>query len=357
MPPSLPTDPALAGRAGTVRRVRRLLDDSGASLTGRRVLALCSGGIDSVVLVSVLSQLPRGAAPRELTVLWLDHALRADVSAERAAAEAAAHHAGAVFFERRADVSLALGAGGTEAAARAWRYEQAAALAAELECSVVATGHTASDQLECALLALAGVTGSGEVDAMPVARPLAPGVQLVRPLLSISRSEVEDYAREAGLGAAEDPTNAQPEAHVRNAIRHHVVPPLLAAHPGAGAAIVRAATRARGEREASVALADALLQAWGVVTPGGPVTHLDVRALAPLPAGARRELLARWLVAIGLGRDLSTRIVDAVDGLATLPDGAPTASVDLPRGACVRRDGYHLALVPSHPTHERPPSP
>jgi len=66
-------------------------------------------------------------------------------------------------LERRAATEPRAAAGGVEAAARAWRYHEAVTVARDEGCDVVATGHTASDQLECALLALIGVRLRGEL--------------------------------------------------------------------------------------------------------------------------------------------------------------------------------------------------
>jgi tRNA(Ile)-lysidine synthase len=342
MPPSNPPSRAPADTVATsLRQVRRTLDDADSSLVGRRVLAMCSGGADSVALVSLLSQLPRGAAPRQIDVLWLDHALRdgADASREHAAAQAVADQAGATLHVRRCHVDLADDDAGIEAAARAWRYDAALSAARELECHVVCTGHTASDQLEQALLALVGVTGSaGDVDAMRVARPLDASIALVRPMLTLTRADVERWCRDHGLAWAEDPSNADPDAHERNAIRHRVVPPLLAVKPDAGIGIVRAAQRRRETLDTTRALARALLDAWD------DDGRLDVRALATLPIEARRELLAAWLDRHAADRSIGTRIVHATERLATGPARAACAAVDLPGSACVRRDGYHLCI-------------
>jgi tRNA(Ile)-lysidine synthase len=326
------------------RRVRRTLDDARATLVGRRVLALCSGGADSVLLVAALDALPRGARPASLDVLWCDHAMRDDVDSERAAARAAAERVGARFHARRAESDLATAAGGVEGAARTWRYEVAAELAAEFACDVVVTGHTASDQLESALLALVGVTGrAGDVDAMPVARELAPGIELVRPLLGLARSEVERACADAELAWANDPTNADPDAFARNAVRHRVVPQLLELHPGAGAALVRAAERSRERAHVMRSLADSLLDAWD----GGD--RLEVEQLEFLPLAARREVVARWLARAGLGRGVTQRVVAAVTDLV----GSSVGAVDLPRNACVRCDGYHLQIT-ARPRHGGP---
>lgn len=326
--------------------MRRLLDDAGFALTGRSVLALCSGGADSVALVELLAALPRGAAPGELQVLWLDHGLREDVAAEHDAAAMVARRHELTLHVRRAATSIVDGRrGGAEAAARAWRYGVAIELAGELGCDVVATGHSASDQVEQALLALVGVTGRpGRPDAMPVRRALADAIDLMRPLLALDRTELEQVCLEAGLAWIDDPTNADPEAHRRNAVRHEIVPRLLDVHPGAGMALVRAGIRERESEQAMRALVDSLLDAWG-----SPNATLDVRQLTSLPAGARRQLVARWLDRGGVGRGVSSRTVEAVSRLCEQPvRRGESACVQLAGGACVRRDGYDLHLTHTH---------
>ena len=334
---------ALATSHDTIaRRVRRTLDEADASLVGRRVLALCSGGADSVALVALLGALPRGAAPASIDVLFVDYGLR-DSAAELDAARAAAERVGATFHSLA--VALDVEEGNFEAIARERRYVAARELAGTAGCDVACTGHTASDQLEQALLALVGVTGAaGRLDAMPVTRRLDDGLQLVRPLLALTRAETEQACRDAGLAWADDPTNDDPDAHARNAVRHRVIPPLLEVAPGAGQAIVRAARRERDRAGSTRAIADALLDAWTPDAQAG-ASSIDVRRLAPLPPGARQELLAAWLGRAGLGRALTSRAVDAVDRLAVLPGRAACSRVDLGRGTCVRRDGYDLTFT------------
>ncbi|MCW2956514.1 MAG: tRNA(Ile)-lysidine synthetase, partial [Thermoleophilia bacterium] len=208
-----------------------------------------------------------------------------------------------------------------------------------LGCEVVATGHTADDQLEGALLGLVGVTGDGVPRAMQVQRELEGGVQLVRPLLGVGRAQVEAVAVELDLGWADDPSNADPDAYARNAVRHRVVPPLLEVHPGAGLAIARAAARAADERGVTDALADALLDTRHEAVPADAAV-LDRRRIDALPTPARRAVLARWLVRQGLGRALDGRLVRGVDDLRA-------GRIDLPGGACVRCDGYHLTIHPA----------
>ncbi|MCW2927111.1 MAG: tRNA(Ile)-lysidine synthase [Thermoleophilia bacterium] len=348
--PRMDPDQAIDRATIVARGVRRMLDESGASLARRRVLALCSGGADSVALVHVLGALPTGAAPASVDVLWLDHGLRIDVADERAAAAAAADAIGAGFVTRSAAAdALRTAEGGLEGAARAWRYGQALDVARARGCDVVATGHTANDQLECALLGMVGVAGvPGELASMHVRRSLADGIDLVRPLLGSSRADVEALCLEVGARWHDDPTNADSRAHARNTVRSIAIPELLALHPGAGRALVRGADRRRETGQVLESLVRALLDSWG-----DDPRSIDVRRLARLDAPTRRAVVARWLLDARIGRDVGARTIAAVDALATLPRRAACARVDLPRGACVRRDGYHLVLTLA-PRHGRP---
>lgn len=335
-----------------VRRVRRTLDDAGVPLTNKSVLALCSGGIDSCVLVALLAQLPRGAAPRRVEVLWLDHGVQAPDAEAQAAADAIARSSGFEFLVRaRIASSCESGfGGGVQSEARAWRYATAAGVARERGCDVVVTGHNANDQLECALLGIAGVTAtSGAPSTMRVSRRLTEraNVRLIRPLLSLSRARIASVASELGIAYADDPSNADPDAYVRNAIRHRVVPHLLDVAPGAGSALAHQAATAQERDDALRALCDARLDAAGGVS-----GDLDVRLLAPLPPAAQRALVARWLQRalpmmaprVSL-REVDARMVRAVASLASLPHRSACARVDLPCNACVRRDGYHLRIT------------
>jgi tRNA(Ile)-lysidine synthase len=317
---------------------------------------MCSGGADSVALVTLLAQLPTGAAPAVIEVLWVDHGVREDTSEELDAAQAAATAIGATFHTRIAaehhpgTPHEAATYHNAEARWRDLRYELASDVARERHLDVICTGHSASDQVEQALLSLIGVTGrGGSVDAMPVAREHSPGLQLVRPLLGCTREQLEQACLDAGLAWGVDPTNADPDHAARNAIRHLVVPQLLDVRADAGVAIARAGRHHRDLADTTRALATHLLDAWTADAPD----RIDVRRLAQLDPAPRRELVATWLRRAGLGRGLTERAVLAVDRLALLPGRAACSAVDLGRGTCVRRDGYDLAVT-TRPDTEGP---
>ncbi len=100
---------------------------------------------------------------------------------------------------------------------------------------VVALAHTASDNAETVLFHMARGTGPKGLSGIPEQREC-----FVRPLLQVSRDEVEEYCRGHGLSYQTDETNKD-VAYSRNRIRHCVLPQLQKVHPGARDSILRVA--------------------------------------------------------------------------------------------------------------------
>jgi tRNA(Ile)-lysidine synthase len=136
---------------------------------------------------------------------------------------------------------------GLEEAGRKERYKALAARARRGRFSAVATGHQLDDQAETVLLHLLRGTSLEGLGGIPVRRPLAAGIELIRPLLPLTREEVRLYLKRHGLQSREDASNRDPK-FTRNWVRREVLPLLEKRAPGvkerlAGiAAKVRAAT-------------------------------------------------------------------------------------------------------------------
>ena len=128
---------------------------------------------------------------------------------------------------------------GREAAAREARYAYLLELAHDIGARYVATAHTADDQVETILHRIVRGTGLRGLAGMTRVRPLSPHVALVRPLLSVSRDEVEVYLRWLGQDWRDDATNQERE-YTRNRIRHELLPLLAAEYnPQISAALTR----------------------------------------------------------------------------------------------------------------------
>src|SRR5207249_9959188 len=113
------------------------------------------------------------------------------------------------FHVERIDVRTETAGDNLESAARRLRYEWFARLARETGAAWVATGHTADDQAETVLHRLLRGTGLRGLAGIPRRRELAPGIVLVRPLLSVRRVELLGYLAQLVQTYCEDRSNRE----------------------------------------------------------------------------------------------------------------------------------------------------
>jgi len=259
----------------TVRRRlgRWLGPDGGASW----VVAV-SGGGDSVGLLRALHGLG-GAFGLRLTVAHLDHGVRGEEAREDARFVAAL--AGSLGLPFEGGSWSPAREGNFEADARRARYAWLAEVALRRGASAVAVGHTRDDQAETMLHRIVRGTGLRGLAGIPDRRPLAPGVELVRPLLDASRDAIRAELDRLGQPYREDPTNRD-VSRTRARIRHELLPRLVGSYnPRAVDAIVRLGEQAAANRRLIDALAaSAAEKAVREAGPGRIV--LDRAALAAI---------------------------------------------------------------------------
>lgn len=196
-----------------------------------RVLCAVSGGADSVALLTALLRL-REKARIEVVVAHLNHHLRG------AESDADAHWVldlcqtlQVPCVVRSLDVSQRAATHNEtiEEAARHLRYAALIEIAMEQRCRFVATGHNADDLVETVLHHIVRGTGLSGLRGMPRTRVLAssseaqPEVVLARPLLSVTRSEIEQWLSGERLSFRHDATNSD-SAFTRNRIRNELLP-------------------------------------------------------------------------------------------------------------------------------------
>lgn len=195
---------------------------------GQRVVVAVSGGVDSTVLMHLLSTLPKGQL--NVTVATFDHQLRPTSKEEQAqVVQAAAALQLPVItgsWPRQAHPQH-----GLEAAARKARYAFLQAAAEQAHASVLMTAHHADDQLETLLFRLAR---SGRVASMTgiAADQKWGSLRLIRPLLGVPKADLMAYASHAHLTYSEDESN-QDVQYARNRLRRDAVPALKAVNAGA----------------------------------------------------------------------------------------------------------------------------
>ncbi|CAD5936184.1 tRNA(Ile)-lysidine synthase [Planktothrix tepida] len=203
-------------------RDRQLLPQS------QRLLVAVSGGQDSVCLLKLLLDLqPKWGW--ELGVVYCDHRWRSDSGAN---GDYIAHLAESwqLPFYRRVATEIP----NSEATARQWRYQVLAEIAEEYHYPVIVTGHTKSDRAETLLYNLIRGSGSDGLQALtwqrslhlesPILKPdLTASIQLVRPLLEISREQTGQFCQEHHLKIWVDTTNEDLH-YARNRIRQELLP-------------------------------------------------------------------------------------------------------------------------------------
>ena len=159
---------------------------------------------------------------------------------------------------------------------------------------------------------------------------------LCRPLLDVTRKELEAYAARWSIPHIEDKTNADPEAAARNLLRLRVMPLLKELNPRAAEHICGAAKRLR-EADRSLEADAAARTAHAEVRAGRAALSMD--ALTEAPAAVRPRMLLRLFDLLGVGR----KDVGAVHLNAVL-DLPPGGSLSLPHGVTARHDRRRLIL-------------
>jgi tRNA(Ile)-lysidine synthase len=318
-------------------KVLRYIREQGLLRAGDRVAAAVSGGADSVALLRVLIDLD-GELGIVLAVAHFNHGLRGEASdGDEAFVAELAKAQGLEFCVARGDVRDYASASGLsiEAAGRELRYEWFAQLAREQRFDRIATAHTCDDQAETALLKfLRGAATRGLAGIYPIktlaaeARPVC----VVRPLLPISRSEVETYLSGIGQSWREDESNLD-RRFVRNRVRHELLPLLEREYnPNLRRLLADMAEVARGEEEYWRELVGREASAR---TSAG---RFSVAGFAELPVALQRRLLKRWVEDAGIGADF-----EHIEKLRHCALGERLRA-ELPGGHIARREASALEL-------------
>lgn len=202
----------------TLRRYRMLE-------LGEGVVVGVSGGPDSLALLHALLSL-REEWQLRLVAVHVHHGLRgaeADGDADFVKGFCMSHEIPFYLFEMDIPAMAEASGASFEMEGRTARYEAFERVAAEEGCSKIAVAQNMNDQCETLLMRLfrgTGLKGLGGI------KPVREG-RIIRPLLEVSRAEIEAYCSAQGLVPRMDPTNAQP-AYARNRIRLEVLPYLEA---------------------------------------------------------------------------------------------------------------------------------
>jgi tRNA(Ile)-lysidine synthase len=268
--------------------VREAVRRGGLLTQDRPVLAMLSGGRDSVCLLDVAVALRTAG---EVSALHVNYGLREQADADERHCVALCERLGValeVVRERRPEPAPARAApaaasasapapGNLQAWARVIRYREAERIARRND-ALVATGHTASDQVETILYRLAASPGRRALLGM-----VASEGRLVRPLLAVTREQTTAYCEARGLRWREDSSN-EDQSYARTRVRHGLLQALREVHPAAEANVLRTAELLRAETQ----LLDAL-----VSEELAGASSIAIERLEQLPAALARMVVVR----------------------------------------------------------------
>lgn len=315
-----------------VRELARSLQRLDAPAGG--IVVAVSGGPDSVALLrGILALRPEvGAGP--LVVAHLNHRLR---GAESDADEAFVRALHAIVTRSGPNVRLCCAeidvdararetGENLEKTARQLRYAWLAEMAHREQCRYVATGHTADDQAETVLHRLLRGTGLRGLRGIAFRRPLAEGVELMRPLLRTRRADVVQYLDAIGQAYRVDSSNRDRRL-TRNRIRNELLPLMRQYNPRVDSVLCRLSRQAAATYRASEAQARKLL-ADAERPRAGRLLVFDRRCLAGAPRNLIREALRlAWLREGWSQRGMSFAGWDRLAGLVYAE-----SALDLPGG-------------------------
>lgn len=290
---------------------------------GDRVLCAVSGGADSMCLLHVMKACSVTLGI-EVFAAHYEHGIRGEES-ER----------DAIFVSsccEKYGISCTVGHGdvpayakakglGTEEAARELRYAFLERTADELGCGYIATAHNANDNVETVLFDLARGSGAKGLAGIPPARG-----RIIRPLLAVTRPEIERYLEENAISHVEDSTNAQDD-YSRNLIRHRVIPVLKQINPALEQALSRSSALLRQDDDCLEALAKSFIE-----------RYYDGESLPLDKLRAEHRAVSSRVIRALCEKSLSA---DNIDAVLALLEGDGLAYADVP-GQRLRRERGRL---------------
>jgi tRNA(Ile)-lysidine synthase len=275
-----------------------------------------------------------------LLAFHVHHGLSANADHWLAHCEHSAAELGVGFDHRRVVVSK--GKSGIEQAARKQRYAALGDMCRAHGATLLLTAHHLDDQAETVLLQLLRGSGPAGLSGMDSANHAASllgddTLTIARPLLSVSRDELETWARERAISWVEDESNLDPR-YARNALRHQVMPALAQAFPGFQERFARSAAHAQSAQRLLNELA---AQDLAHCLDGDA---LDVSRVRVLSTDRIDNLLRHWFATRGLHMPSTAWLDEMVTQMLDAREGA---QIKVTHPACeIRRHRDRLFITP-----------
>lgn len=216
-------------------KIKSILETQSLLVPGDRILVAVSGGMDSMCLISLLHALNLEVAAGHVNFKLRGEESDLDEALVRSYCSSLGLPVHSASFDTLAQAEKSKQ--GIQETARNLRYAWLNELADHYGYQKIATAHHQEDQSETLIYNLvrgAGLRGAGGI-------PLSQG-RIIRPFLTVSKTEIRDYITVRGIPYREDLSNLKTD-YTRNKIRHEIIPLLEQINPRASAHLAEFAGR------------------------------------------------------------------------------------------------------------------
>lgn len=306
-------------------KIKKLFNDASLVGAGDCLLIGVSGGVDSMSLLDILNAI-KDDIGFLISAVHINHGLRGEESdCDEAFVKEFCKKNGIEFHARKWSGSAS--GENMHDSARNFRYETFFKIAAEIKANIVVTAHNMDDQAETVLLNLIRGSGLDGLTGMKLAEKR--GEQTVlRPLISISRREIAEYASSVSLEFRNDSSNDKSK-YKRNFVRHNLMPLVEEINSNATDVIAGMAEILSEDENFLQGIAEA--ESSKAVSRKGDRLEINSESLKKNPAAIRRRILKNAYVALtgtvaGLSKDHILQmehlaLTHKEDGCYSLPNG------------------------------------
>lgn len=355
-----------------VEKVRRTIARYGMLRKGDRIVVAVSGGPDSTALLSLLSSL-REELCLSLHLAHLNHMLRgkeADEDALYVKELARKFGLPATVGKRNVPALIRRKKFSPEEGARQARYEFLQRVAGKVRAGKIAIGTTADDQAETVLMRLLRGSGLKGLAGISPLRPLEDSelfqpppentfnlqpstfslqLYIIRPLLEVRRSEIENYLKRIGLRSRLDASNLEP-VYRRNRIRQELLPHLAKDYnPHIKSILSGMAKVLQADEEYLARQAEESFP--GVARKKGQQIIIDVDKLKSLHLSMQRRILRKGIELVK--GDLRGISLTQLDDVLRIIDGPGSLEIHLPQALVARRSYGNLIISKKSPGGEQ----
>ncbi|PIU57622.1 MAG: tRNA lysidine(34) synthetase TilS [Deltaproteobacteria bacterium CG07_land_8_20_14_0_80_38_7] len=209
------------------RQFEKYIEKYSLISNGDRIVIAVSGGVDSMVLLHMLSKICPILNLR-VTVAHVNHNLRGSASDKD---EKFVRNASAAYkFNYYSSTWKSPAKKNIQDAARKFRYDFLMKTASKVGANLIATAHHMDDQAETIILQISRGTGLSGLGGIPSCTKINKTISIVRPMLDFSRRDIEKYAKNFRVDYRNDLSNKKTK-YKRNKIRHEVIPMLELINP------------------------------------------------------------------------------------------------------------------------------